>query len=338
LNREPIADAGGPYQENEGTEILFSAANSSDPDGDSLQYRWDFDSDGIWDTDWSDQPTASTLWIDDWAGEVSVEVTDGYMNSSAPTPVTVLNADPLITLIDAPLDPVQIGSEVFVNADFDDPGTEDIHTATCDWGDETTTEAEVMQNPGSGTASCSYGYSSAGVYTLSIIVNDDDSGSDEEIFQYIVIYDPDGGFVTGGGWITSPEGAYTPDPTLTGKGTFGFVSKYKKGANVPTGNTEFHFKVADLKFKSDSYQWLVVAGPKAQFNGTGTINGEGEYGFMLTAIDGEINGGGGEDKFRIKIWDVATDLVIYDNKIDAADDADPDTVLGGGSIKIHKAK
>ena len=119
----------------------------------------------------------------------------------------------------------------------------------------------------------------------------------------LAVYDPDGGFVTGGGWINSPLGAYTPDPSLTGKANFGFVSKYKKGATIPTGVTEFQFKVANLNFYSNTYEWLVVAGARAQYKGTGTINGGGNYGFMLTAIDGAISGGGGIDKFRIKIWD-----------------------------------
>ena len=34
------------------------------------------------------------------------------------------------------------------------------------------------------------------------------------------------GFVTGGGWIPSPAGAYTADPALTGRGTFGLVAKH----------------------------------------------------------------------------------------------------------------
>ena len=53
--------------------------------------------------------------------------------------------------------------------------------------------------------------------------------------------------------------------------------------------------------------------------GTGTINGAGEYKFMLTAIDGS------PDKFRIKIWDKGTDQVVYDNQMTAAEDADPTT-------------
>ena len=151
-----------------------------------------------------------------------------------------------------------------------------------------------------------------------------------------MVYDPAGGFVTGGDWSNSPAGAYAPNPSLTGKATFGFVSKYRKGATVSTGNTEFQFKVANLNFHSDSYQWLVIAGARAQFKGVGTINGTGNYGFMLTAIDGQISGGGGVDKFRIKIWDSGG--IVYDNQMGNADDADlaPATAIGGGNIVIHK--
>ena len=87
-------------------------------------------------------------------------------------------------------------------------------------------------------------YNEPGVYTIEVDVTDDDSGSAASVFQYVIVYDPEGGFVTGGGWIDSPEGAYKPDETLSGKATFGFVSKYKKGATVPEGNTEFQFNVA----------------------------------------------------------------------------------------------
>jgi ligand-binding sensor domain-containing protein len=144
------------------------------------------------------------------------------------------------------------------------------------------------------------------------------------------------GFVTGGGWINSPPGAYPANLGLTGKANFGFDAKYKNGATLPTGNIEFQFQVANLNFHSASYQWLVVAGTKAQYKGTGTINGEGNYAFMLSAIDGQINGGGGIDKFRIKIWDKDTGEVVYDNQIGAAEDADPTTAIAGGSIVIQK--
>ncbi len=83
---------------------------------------------------------------------------------------------------------------------------------------------------------------------------------------------------------------------------------------------------------------LGVVRVHAQYKGTVTINNSGSYGFMLTAIDGQISGGGDKDRFRIKIWDIGTDVIIYDNQPGSGDDAalgDP-TILKGGSIVIHK--
>jgi hypothetical protein len=145
--------------------------------------------------------------------------------------------------------------------------------------------------------------------------------------------------VTGGGWIMSPAGAYTPDPSLSGKATFGFVSRYKKGADVPTGNTQFNFQVADLNFHADSYDWMLIAHHKAMFKGTGTINGTGDYGFMLSAIDEKLTPSTDVDKFRIKIWDKDDgDAVVYDNNIGEDENADPTTGIAGGQIVIHKGK
>jgi hypothetical protein len=158
---------------------------------------------------------------------------------------------------------------------------------------------------------------------------------------YVAVYDPTGGFVTGGGWFNSPAAAYVPDATLTGKANFGFVSKYKKGSTIPEGNTEFQFKAGNLNFVSTAYNSgsLVVATFKAIYKGVGTINGTGNYGFMVSAVDGQITGGGGADKFRIKIWDKNNgDAIVYDNNIGLDENAAATTLLGGGSIVIHEAK
>lgn len=261
-----------------------------------------------------------------------IHTDSGGLSATAQTTVNVLNVAPTVGEITAPVDPVAVGTAIEASADFTDPGLLDTHTAAWDWGD-----GNVDETSGSGSVTGSHTYTVAGVYEVTLTVIDDDGGSGQSVFRYVVIYDPSAGFVTGGGWIDSPQGAYTPDPSLTGKTNFGFVAKYKyqKGADTPSGETEFQFKVADLNFHSTSYQWLVIAGAKAQFKGSGTVNGSGDYGFMLTATDGQINGGGGVDKFRIKIWDKETDEVIYDNQIGDADDSDATLAIGGGSIVIH---
>jgi hypothetical protein len=249
--------------------------------------------------------------------------------------VTVNNVAPTVGPITAPTDPVQANTPIDVSAGFSDPGTLDTHTAIWDWGDSQTSAGTVNERNGSGSATGSHTYLAPGVYTIRLTVTDDDGGSADSIFQYVVVYDPSAGFVTGGGWIDSQPGAYAPDPTLAGKASFGFVSRYKKGANVPTGNTEFQFKVADLNFRSTIYDWLVIAGAQAKFKGEGTINGAEGYGFMLTARDGEMSGSDGTDKFRIKIWSIATGAVIYDNQPGDGDDATATTQIKGGSIVVH---
>jgi hypothetical protein len=173
-----------------------------------------------------------------------------------------------------------------------------------------------------------------GVYKVVATVNDANYAG-APVDGLFVIFDASGGFVTGGGWINSPAGALLADTRMTGKAHFGFVSKYQKGANVPTGETEFQFQAGDFRFKSTSYEWLTVAGARAQYKGVGTVNGSAGYSFLLTAIDGQINGGGNTDKFRIKVWNTVTNAIVYDNQIDSGDTADPTTVIGGGSIQIQ---
>jgi hypothetical protein len=150
----------------------------------------------------------------------------------------------------------------------------------------------------------------------------------------VVVYDPSAGFVTGGGWIESQPGAYKLDETLSGKATFGFVSKYLKGASLPSGNTEFVFDVGAFNFHSTSYDWLVVSKNQAtaQFKGSGMVNGElapdgSAYKFMLWAGDGT------PDTFRIRVWwedSFAVEHDVYDNGFDQA--------IGGGNIVVHTGK
>jgi hypothetical protein len=71
------------------------------------------------------------------------------------------------------------------------------------------------------------------------------------------------------------------------------------------------------------------AGPLAQYKGSGTVNGAGNFDFILTAKDSAISGGPVIDIFRIKIWDKdAGNGIVYDNGTNQT--------VEGGSIVIHK--
>jgi PKD repeat protein len=268
---------------------------------------------------------------------VTISADDGKGGSCDVTfALAVSNVAPSVGPVVTPLDPVQFGSPVAATAGFEDPaGSLDApYTCTVNYGDGTG-ELEGVASEGTCTGP-DHVYGAPGVYSVAVTVSDKDGASTTvAATNLVVVYDPAGGFVTGGGWIASPAGAYTPDPSLSGKANFGFNSRYKKGATVPTGQTQFRFRMADFSFHSDEYQWLVVAGPHAKFKGWGTINGTGDYGFMVTATDGQISGGGGTDRFRIKIWDSATEGIVYDNQPGDSDDAEATDGIEGGSIVIH---
>ncbi len=282
-----------------------------------------------------DNPTATPS--DNYPITATVTDKDGA-SGSAGTSLTVNNLAPVVGAVTGPASPLALGSSATVSANFTDVGTQDTHTCSISWDDGTTGVGTVTEGGGSGSCAASRTYAAAGVYTVTMTITDDDTGTASSLFQRIVVFDPNGAFVTGDGWMNSPPGAYAPDPTLTGKVTFSFVSKYLPGRTMPSGNTEFQFNAAGLNFKSTAYDWLVVAGYKAQYKGVGTINGVSGFRFLLTAYDGDAPGGGGEDKFRIKIVEISTGAVVYDNVMGASEDMDAagPQPIAGGSIVIHK--
>jgi PKD repeat protein len=224
-----------------------------------------------------------------------------------------------------------LNTTVSLTALVSDASSYDTLTCSVDWDNGTTTSGTISAD------ACSAGrtYSAAGVYTIEMTVVDDDSGSDTESVL-VVVYDASAGFVTGGSWINSPAGAYKPDQILSSQATFGFVSKYHKGANVPEGNTEFEFATGGFEFASSSYEWLVVNqdGSNAQFKGTGLVNSAPDpnsdaYKFMVWASDGA--NAGIDDTFRIRIWWEDSNGVEHD-----VYDSGVNQTLGGGNIVIHK--
>lgn len=340
LNQPPTVNAGPDAEINEGS--LFSGTGSfTDPDVADTHAATVNYGDGT-------EPLILTgkdfnlnhVYPDNGVFTVTVNVTDNKGSIGTDSlQVTVNNVAPVVGPVTVPAEPQMINSTVTVSSPFTDVGVLDTHVAEINFGDGTTSAGEITESDGSGTVSGNHAYTAAGIYLVTINVTDKNGGvGTATATQYVVIYDPSGGFVTGGGWIYSPLGAYVADPTQTGRANFGFVSKYQKGATVPTGDTEFQFHNGNLNFHSVSYEWLVIAGAKAQYKGSGTINGAGDYGFMLTATDSAISGGGSADKFRIKIVEKSSGTVVYDNQIGANDGADPLTEIAGGSIVIHKGK
>jgi len=238
---------------------------------------------------------------------------------------------PVTTAVLATPNPVSVGGTVTLSADIDDTDMGGSNIASAEYSLNSgpwigmPAEDGAFDEIGEDVTAAFTAPGVPGIYDLCVRGTDAASNTGAQACIMLVAYDPEGGFVTGGGWIDSPVNTDYRYMQVGGRASFGFVAKYKKGASVPEGNTEFQFKAGNLNFHSTSYDWLVVnqGGARAQFKGSGTINGSGDYTFMLWAGDGE------PDTFRIKIWyeDGGTEVVVYDNYMEQT--------IGGGSIVVH---
>jgi len=99
-----------------------------------LQYRWDFDNDGFWDTPFASTPMATHIWNDEYEGNALLEVFDGVFKDVDEFKVKIHNAPPDVHAgSDATADD---GSSVSFLGSFTDPGTEDgPFTIEWDFGD-----------------------------------------------------------------------------------------------------------------------------------------------------------------------------------------------------------
>ncbi|MFC1917843.1 PKD domain-containing protein [Chloroflexota bacterium] len=173
-NRPPVAVIGGPYVATEGDHIDFDAGGSSDPDGDPLQFRWDIDGDGIWDTPFSPSPIYDGFTqCDDYSGTISVEVTDGILNDIDSTTVTFENGVPKILELKAKPDSVQCyQTPIEFTGIGKDPGCDEI-TVVWDFGDSTS-ESE-LSGPAVNSV-VTHTYADWGDYIVTLTLSDDDGG------------------------------------------------------------------------------------------------------------------------------------------------------------------
>jgi len=153
-------------------------------------------------------------------------------------------------------------------------------------------------------------------------------------FVVLIIYEPTGDFVTGGGWIEDTEG---------NKGNFGFNVKYKKNG-LPKGKAIYVYREGDFVFIVKSNAWTGMA-----------IDTENNHAFFeakctvkkINSITGVIVWEEGNYKLRIDVWDQSKDgksdvfqIRVYDKIGLIYHEAgfNPYGYLQGGNIVIHTDK
>ncbi|PXF61861.1 MAG: hypothetical protein C4B59_01125 [Candidatus Methanogaster sp.] len=119
-----------------------------------------------------------------------------------------------------------VGMELDFSATDDESGVDTVVGTL-------TNTSEVSQDDESGFAP------DVGVYTLVVTATDNASNTNVSDPVFFVVYDPDGGHATGGGWFCpDDESTLSPD----GKANFGFTARYKN--DVSTGKLNFQYMYA----------------------------------------------------------------------------------------------
>lgn len=184
-NVAPTADFGNDGPKDEGSAVTLSFSNVYDPGTeDTLFYSFDWDNDGVYDIEDQVDSSAAYTWYEDGSYTVKGMIKDddgGFTEYT--TEVVVTNVAPTVEAGEDQT--VFAGDTGSLAGSFSDPGIEDTHTATIDWGDGSEVEEGTVDQEFN-TVSGSHLFADAGTYTVTLTVTDDDGGVGEDTLTVTV--------------------------------------------------------------------------------------------------------------------------------------------------------
>jgi hypothetical protein len=104
------------------------------------------------------------------SGSASLSVTDNDIPNVPPVITSLTNTSQTLSRRNP-------GEAITINGAFTDLNPADVHSASINWGDGTTTTGSITEANGSGTISGSKSYSQPGVYIVTVTLNDGNGGT-----------------------------------------------------------------------------------------------------------------------------------------------------------------
>jgi len=176
-NNPPVADPGGPYSAYVNTSLIFNGDNSSDTYGNITGYRWDFNNDSTWDTNWMNSSTTNHTYNSTGNYTVVIQVKDdrnGNSTNSTWANITLPpNKLPTANFTYNPYYPITDENVTFTDISNDSDGT--IISWHWTFGDGTNS---TSQNP-------IHIYDTTGNYTVNLTITDDRNDTDN--FQRSIV-------------------------------------------------------------------------------------------------------------------------------------------------------
>jgi probable HAF family extracellular repeat protein len=153
--------------------VTFDGSSSSDPDGETLTYRWSTGYQPRPDTDLVYYPVEGSF-------ALSLIVTNTHgVSDTATLGINVTNAPPVVFNVVTPAGAVLVGTSTQIRFEVGDPSANDTVTAVqVDWKDGSTSTPTLTRHSYDARfdATAAHTYSSPGNYPVEIAARDNDSG------------------------------------------------------------------------------------------------------------------------------------------------------------------
>ncbi len=240
--------------------VQFDATGSYDPDGQITRYRWDFNGDGVFD---SEGPFADYTYLEEGTFTVSLEVTDNNGQTNVAT--TEIDAGTVngLRAVITPLD-VLAGGTYQVNKSYQFTGEQsriasgNINKFTWDFGDGTKSSSRTITHT----------FTKSGEYNISLSISDQ-FGNSDTAYLAVTVADP--------GSKPSAIIKTTPQATAgTVTGAYPLAVSFDASSSVDPDSD-----IIEYQWDFDSDGVVDITGDKASH----IYEEEGDYTATLTVVD-----------------------------------------------------